>query len=152
MRTTMFCHGVPVTETTTVVNHKPCCCVEMEDDRGSALSLHFDSPIDLIRFGEQLVGDGLRLFNEPPAPTLAQVIADPAAFVTGMTETSETHSELPEHLKPKRNECWDMFDDGYVPTEPPAGSAEWEYGEVQEYTRWKLAGGQVRHVSEELPI
>ncbi len=84
--------------------------------------------------------------------TLNEALADPAAFVEGMTETSGTNAELPEDLKPKRNECWDMFDDGYVPTEPPAGSADWEYGEVQEYTRWKMAGGQVRHVSEELPI
>lgn len=126
---------------------EPAVCFHLDTDE-DYLTMHFESPGEMVRFGEQIVGDGLRLMN---TTTLAEALADPQGFVEGMTETLAIHPKIPDNLKPKRKPIWDRFDAG----ETPASLATvWiTYQQLQEYelehTRWKLAGGTVK--MEEVP-
>ncbi len=135
MMVTMFAHeDDPLKVVGAAVNgHSPSVCLSLIDGKGSDLTLHLDSPGELVKFGEQIVWEGMQLMR---LLTLAEAVADPQMFVAGMTETSETHSELPNHLKPKRKACWDQFEAGEVPAHQGTEL-------YLEYARWRLAGGQV---------
>jgi hypothetical protein len=132
--------NLPPVQGSVVQGNSPGVCLDFTDRHGSELTLHLDTPEDLIRLGEKIVAEGMKLKRAAALPpTLDEALADPQAFVDGMECTSATHSELPEDLKPKRKPIWDLFEQGFKPR-----CAD----ESLEYTRWEMAGGKVLAAKE----
>ncbi len=100
MMVTMFSHEDDPLKVvaSTVISNRPGVCLSMIDGRGSDLTLHLDSPGELIAMGEHIVGEGMRLMREaaladravlpeprtPMGRTAAEVMTDRAAFNAAM--------------------------------------------------------------------
>lgn len=122
-----------------IEQHSPAVCLYVEGEH-DYMTIHFESPGEMAAFGERIVGEAMRLMREAQAGILSPADAAEIAAALDLdtwTETRQTHTELPDHIKPKRKPCWDQFDAGEVPVHQ--GTALY-----LEYARWKLAGGKVQ--------
>ncbi len=91
-----------------VRTHEPSCVLAVDTD----LTIHFDSPVELIDWCRRAIEQAERLTAEAPVefadvteaarvanpayiPTLTEALRNPAAFVAGMTEESTLVTRQP---------------------------------------------------------